>query len=85
MPCLNSAFRAQALTTSSRIPFLSTHYGLHGSGTGIWLRLLSQKFWLLNKLRKSNVNLFKMDDDDKIQRMQKVWNAPWAMRELGWV
>ena len=23
--------------------------------------------------------------DDKIERMVKVWNAPWAMRELGWI
>jgi len=31
------------------------------------------------------VYIFTMNDDAKIQRMQKVWNAPWAMRELGWV
>jgi hypothetical protein len=30
------------------------------------------------------VYVFEMNDDDKIQSMQKVWNAPWAMRELGW-
>lgn len=23
--------------------------------------------------------------DDKVERMVKVWNAPWAMRELGWM
>ena len=31
------------------------------------------------------VYIFKMNDDDKIRGMQKVWNAPWAMRELGWM
>lgn len=25
-----------------------------------------------------------LDDEDKIVRMVKVWNAPWALRELGW-
>ena len=23
-------------------------------------------------------------DGDKIRHMTKIWNAPWAMRELGW-
>jgi hypothetical protein len=26
-----------------------------------------------------------MNNDDKVERMVKVWNAPWAMKELGWV
>jgi hypothetical protein len=26
-----------------------------------------------------------MDDDDKVENMVKVWNAPWAMKELGWM
>jgi hypothetical protein len=26
-----------------------------------------------------------MNDDDKVEKMLKVWNAPWAMRELGWM
>lgn len=25
-----------------------------------------------------------MNEDDKVASMVKVWNAPWAMRELGW-
>ena len=25
-----------------------------------------------------------MDGDDKVASMTKVWNAPWAMNELGW-
>lgn len=27
----------------------------------------------------------KMNDDGKVESMQKIWNAPWAMRELGWM
>lgn len=26
-----------------------------------------------------------MDGDDKVASMHKVWNAPWALRELGWM
>lgn len=26
-----------------------------------------------------------MNDDDKVAKMVKIWNAPWAMRELGWI
>ena len=26
-----------------------------------------------------------MDEDDRVGRMVKIWNAPWAMRELGWI
>jgi len=26
-----------------------------------------------------------MDDDNKVARMIKVWNAPWVMKELGWM
>ncbi len=31
------------------------------------------------------VYVLKMNDEGKIRGMQKVWNAPWAMRELGWM
>ena len=26
-----------------------------------------------------------VNDDDKVDAMTKIWNAPWAMRELGWM
>ncbi|MEZ4869777.1 MAG: nuclear transport factor 2 family protein [Caldilineaceae bacterium] len=26
-----------------------------------------------------------MNNDNKVERMVKVWNAPWAMQELGWI
>ena len=30
------------------------------------------------------VYVMKMNDEDKISSMHKIWNAPWAMNELGW-
>ena len=30
------------------------------------------------------VYILSMNDDNKITKMQKVWNAPWALNELGW-
>ena len=30
------------------------------------------------------VYILSMNDDNKIAKMQKVWNAPWALNELGW-
>jgi len=26
-----------------------------------------------------------MNEENKVAHMVKVWNAPWAMRELGWL
>ena len=31
------------------------------------------------------VYILSMNEDDKIAKMQKVWNAPWALNELGWM
>jgi hypothetical protein len=31
------------------------------------------------------VYLLIMNQDDKVERMTKVWNTPWAMKELGWI
>lgn len=31
------------------------------------------------------VYILTMDDNDKVKHMVKVWNAPWAMKELGWM
>ena len=31
------------------------------------------------------VYVLTMNEDDKVERMTKVWNAPWAMKELGWI
>jgi hypothetical protein len=31
------------------------------------------------------VYILNMNDDGKIEKMTKVWNAPWAMRGLGWI
>jgi len=31
------------------------------------------------------VYILKMGDDSKVSEMTKIWNAPWAMKELGWM
>ncbi len=31
------------------------------------------------------VYILTMNADNKVERMVKVWNAPWAMKELGWM
>lgn len=31
------------------------------------------------------VYVLTMNDDNQVARMIKVWNAPWAMKELGWL
>ena len=31
------------------------------------------------------VYILSMNADDKVEKMVKVWNASWAMRELGWM
>ena len=31
------------------------------------------------------VYILTMNEDNKIVKMVKVWNAPWAMKELGWL
>ena len=39
-----------------------------------------------HKTTKSHyVYLLTMNGDDKVTRMTKVWNAPWALKELGWM
>ena len=30
------------------------------------------------------VYILTMNEDDKVAKMVKVWNAPWALKELGW-
>ena len=31
------------------------------------------------------VMVMTMNSDDKIENLIKIWNAPWAMKELGWI
>lgn len=35
--------------------------------------------------RSHYVYVLTMNADDKVEKMVKIWNAPWAMRELGWI
>lgn len=34
--------------------------------------------------RSHYVYALTMDDNDKVASMVKIWNAPWAMNQLGW-
>ena len=34
---------------------------------------------------KDSSEILYMNTDNKVERMVKVWNAPWAMKELGWI
>ncbi len=34
--------------------------------------------------RSDYVYALRMDDDDRVCAMTKIWNAPWALKELGW-
>ena len=39
-----------------------------------------------NKSTQSHyVYVITMSDNDKVASMVKIWNAPWAMRDLGWL
>ena len=31
------------------------------------------------------VYVLRMNEEDKVEQMTKIWNAPWAMKELGWM
>ena len=31
------------------------------------------------------VYVLNMNSDNKVSHMTKIWNAPWAMKELGWI
>lgn len=31
------------------------------------------------------VYVIAMDENDKVRHLTKIWNAPWALTELGWV
>ena len=54
--------------------FTGTHSGEGGPVPPTNKETNSQYVYVLN-----------MNDEGKIRSMIKVWNAPWAMRELGWM
>ena len=31
------------------------------------------------------VYVLTMNEEDKVAKMVKIWNAPWPMKELGWI
>jgi hypothetical protein len=47
-------------------------------------RLLRVDGWL-RQSDNARRHFLTMNDENKVERMTKVWNAPWAMREVGWM
>ena len=37
------------------------------------------------RTRTHYVYALTMGSDGRVQKMRKIWNAPWALRELGWM
>ena len=35
--------------------------------------------------RTDYVYVLTMNGDGKVEKMVKIWNAPWALKELGWM
>ena len=58
--------------------FFATFHGTH-SGDGGPVPPTNQQ------TNTHYVYFLTMSDDDKVKKMVKVWNAPWAMKELGWM
>lgn len=64
--------------TSRTALFFATYHGKH-TGTGGPVPPTQQE------THSDYVYALTMDADDKVARMVKIWNAPWAMKELGWM
>jgi len=58
--------------------FFATYHGKH-TGDGGPVPPTNQE------THSHYVYILKMDEYSKVSHMIKVWNAPWAMKELGWV
>lgn len=57
--------------------YFATFFGTHNGDGG--------PIPATNKATESHyVYVLEMDADDKVQQMVKIWNAPWALKELGW-
>jgi hypothetical protein len=37
------------------------------------------------KTKTDYVYVLTMNGDDKVEKMVKIWNAPWCLKELGWM
>lgn len=64
--------------TTRSASFFATYYGKHtGEGGPV---PPTQK-----ETQSDYVYVLTMDANDKVAKMVKIWNAPWAMKELGWM
>lgn len=58
--------------------FFATYYAKH-TGEGGPVPLTHKE------THSHYVYFLTMNAEGKVERMVKVWNTPWAMRELGWI
>ena len=72
---LHSSFYDEANKTATFFaPFPGTHVGEDGPVPPT------------NKETNTHyVYVLTMNDEGKVEKMCKVWNAPWALKELGWM
>jgi hypothetical protein len=56
--------------------FFATYHAKHTGEGGRYHRRIR---------RPISDNVLTMNADNKVERMVKIWNASWAMRELGWI
>lgn len=72
---LHTASYDEATRTAT---FFATYHGKH-TGDGGPVPPTGQE------THSHYVYVVTMNEEDKVSHMVKVWNAPWAMRELGWI
>lgn len=79
MPGCSYEVTASAYDENNKIAlFFSTFTGMHSGDGG--------PIPPTNKTTITDyVYALKMNTDGKIESMTKIWNAPWALRELGWM
>ncbi|EED35636.1 conserved hypothetical protein [Luminiphilus syltensis NOR5-1B] len=70
----NSAYDENTRTALFFGTFTGTHVGEGGPVPATGQTTTSHYVYVLT-----------MGADDRVAKMVKVWNAPWAMRELGWM
>ena len=79
MPDGHYDLRASAWDAENRAAtFFATFHG-HHSGAGGPLPPTGRE------MRSDYVFVFFMNDDDRVARAVKIWNAHWAMEQLGWI
>ena len=79
MPSCNYELHASAYDEANKTAiFYATFTGTHSGEGG--------PIPPTNKTTNSHyVYVLKMNDENKVEGMTKIWNSSWALRELGWM